>query len=133
MSKVTKTSIKRTAVAQMYREGLESCANAGYLEKLAIIGGEDPYELGILSTDEKLLPAITYPNIVNYLLFTPSPYTADDLKSYKGLQAYNLMCCGWVRDCQARKFGYKCLVKCKVCTILTMFDVMYSSYVDLHI
>ena len=51
---------------------------------------------------------------MDYLLFTPSPYTADDLRSYKGLHAYNKMCCGWVRDCQARKFG-KCLVKCKVC------------------
>ena len=29
----------------------------------------------------KLLPTITNPDIVNYLLFTPSPYTADDLKS----------------------------------------------------
>ena len=25
----------------------------------------------------KLLPTITHPDIVNYLLFTPSPYTAD--------------------------------------------------------
>ena len=100
---------------------------------MALIGGEDPYELVILSTDGKLLPAITYPDIVNYPLFTPSPYTADDLKSYKGLQAYNQMCCGWVRDRQARKFGDKCLVKCKVCTIITMFDVMYAGYVDLHI
>ena len=34
------------------------------------------------NTDRKLLPAITHPDIVYYLLFTPSPYTADDLKSY---------------------------------------------------
>ena len=66
MSKVTKTSIKCAAAAQQYREGLEPSVKARYLEKLAIIGGEDPYELGILSTDEKLLPAITYPDIVNY-------------------------------------------------------------------
>ena len=118
---------------KVQRRPIEPSAMARYLEKLALIGGEDPYELGILSTDEKLLPAITYPDIVNYLLFTPSPYTADDLKSYKGLQAYNQMCCGWVWDRQARKFGDKCLVKCKVCTIITMFDVMYAGYVDLHI
>ena len=61
-------------------------------EKLTLIGGEDPYELGILSTDGTLLPAFTYPYIVNYLLFTPSPYTAYDLKSYKGIQAYNQRC-----------------------------------------
>ena len=126
MSKVTKASIKCAAAAQKYREGLEPSAKARYLEKLALIGGEDPYELGILSTDEKLLPAITYPDIVNYLLFTPSPYTADDLKSYKGLQAYNQMCCGWVRDRQARKFGDKCLVKCKVCTIICLMLCMQA-------
>ena len=50
-------------------------------KKMSIIGDEDPYELGILSTDEKLLPAITYHDIMNYLRFTSSPYTADDLKS----------------------------------------------------
>ena len=68
-----------------------------------------------MNTDEKLLPAITNPDIVNCLLFTPSPYTADDLKSYIELQACNQMCCGWVRDRQDRKFNAKCRVKCKVC------------------
>ena len=57
---------------------------------------------------------------VGNLLFTPSPYTSADLKGYKGLQACNQMCCGWVRDRQNRKFGDKCLVKCKVCTMLCM-------------
>ena len=80
----------------------------------------------LLSTDEKLLPAITYPDIVNYLLLTPSPYTSDNLKSYKGLHAYNQICCGCVRDRHARKFGDQCLVKCKVC-------IIYASDVDLYI
>ena len=105
------------------------CECTIYKNKLAIIGGEDPYELGILSSDEKLMPAIKYPDIVNYLLFTPRPYTSDDMKSYKGLQAYNQMCFGWVRDCQARKFGDKCLVKCNVCIMYHL----YASYVDLLI
>ena len=43
----------------------------------------------MLSEDVKLLPKITYPDFVNYLVFSPSPYTSDDLKSYKGLEAYN--------------------------------------------
>ena len=133
MSKVITTSIKCAAAAHKYREGLEPSAKARYLQKLALIGGKDPCELGILLTDEIILPAITYPDIVNYLLFTPSPYTTDDLKSYNGLQSYKQMCCEWVRDRQARKFGDKCLVKCKVCTIITMLDVRYASYVDLHI
>ena len=65
----------------MYIKGLQPSAKARYLErkKLAVSGGENLYELGIQM--RKLLPAITNPDIVNYLLFTPSPYTADDLKS----------------------------------------------------
>ena len=46
MSKVTKTLRKCAEVTQKYREGLEPEAMAYYLEKLAIIGGKDPYELG---------------------------------------------------------------------------------------
>ena len=44
---VTHTSIKCAAASQMYRKGLEPSAKAQYLETLPIIGGEDPYELGI--------------------------------------------------------------------------------------
>ena len=60
----------------MYRKGLEPSAKARYLEKkMAMIGGENLYELGIQMI--KLLPAITNPDIMNYLLFTPSPYTVN--------------------------------------------------------
>ena len=80
MAKASIAAAKCAEAALKYREALEPDAKARYLEKLEIIGGEDPYELGSLSSDEKLLPAITYPDIVNYLVFTPSTYTAEDLK-----------------------------------------------------
>jgi hypothetical protein len=64
--------------------------------------------------DVKLLPKITYPDIVNYLVFSPSPYTSDDMKSYKGLDAYNQFVCGWVREKTTRIIDDKCLVKAKV-------------------
>jgi hypothetical protein len=35
---------------------------------------------------------------VNYLLYTPSKYTTEDFKAYKGLDAYNQLVCGWVRE-----------------------------------
>ncbi|KAL3883718.1 hypothetical protein ACJMK2_029954 [Sinanodonta woodiana] len=41
------------------------------------------------SEDESLLPSVTYPDIVNYLVFSPRTYSSEDLKSYKGLDAYN--------------------------------------------
>ena len=69
-----------------------------YKEKLKIINDQDPYELSknLLSRDPELLPTIEYPDNVNYLVFSPSPFTKDDLKAYKELKAYNQFLCGWV-------------------------------------
>ena len=42
--------------------------------------------------------SISYPDKVNYLEFRPSLYSADDVKAYKSLKAYNQVTEGWVRD-----------------------------------
>ena len=113
MSKVTE---KQLLKARTYREGLDKASRERYDGKLQLICGEDPYEMGKTCWSEKveLLPQITYPDIVNYLVFTPSPYTAEDLKCYKGLDAYNQFVCGWVRETVARTVDNKSLVKAKV-------------------
>ena len=78
---------------------LESLVQNRYDGKLKIIGGNDRYDLTVWSDNVDLLPGVTYIAIVNYLLHTKSPYTADDHKSYKGLDAYyNMFVCGWVRE-----------------------------------
>ena len=41
---------------------------------------------------------MTYPDIVNYFIFTPSPYTFKVMKAYKSLEAYNQVLNGWVQD-----------------------------------
>ena len=87
---------------------------ARYEDKLKIIGGSDPYELKSFSTDVKCLPTVSYPDIVNYLVFTPSPYTLDDLKCYKGLEAFNQFVCGWVSGLSTVVINGKHLVKAKV-------------------
>ncbi|CAC5409061.1 unnamed protein product [Mytilus coruscus] len=99
-----------------YKDGLDSQEKARYEGKLQLIDDEDPYEMtaSMFSEDVKLLPKVTYPDIVNYLVFPPSPYTSDDLKSYKGLEAYNQFVCGWVRDKATQVINNKCLVKAKV-------------------
>ena len=97
-----------------YRDTLESLVRNRYDGKLKIIGGNDPYDLTGWSDNVDLLPGVTYIDIVNYLLHTKSPYTADDLKSYKGLEAYNLFVCGWVRERTAIAFDDNIVVTAKV-------------------
>ncbi|WAR08655.1 hypothetical protein MAR_018613, partial [Mya arenaria] len=75
---------------------LEPVVSARYGEKLKLIAGTDPYTLPTWSPDVKSLPAVTYPDIVNFLVYSPSAYTLDDLNCYKGLEANNQIFCGWV-------------------------------------
>ncbi|CAK6974446.1 uncharacterized protein LOC112843172 [Scomber scombrus] len=112
--KPPKSSSKCVVDAKAYREGLGPQEKERYLEKLRFIGGADPYELASsswINDDPESLPSIAYPDIVNYLVFSPSPYTAEDLKSYKSLEAYNQMVCGWVREMQYQVINDRCHIK----------------------
>jgi hypothetical protein len=94
MAKVFKKRVK----SLKYRDELNYAERARYDGNLNLLSGEDPYEMlpSEFSDDVKLLPKITYPDIVNYLVFSSSPYTSDDLKNYKGLDTHNQFVCGWV-------------------------------------
>ena len=71
-----------------------------YNEKTVLIENKDPYTLSEneFSADLDNFPSISYPDIVNYLVFRPSPYSADDMKAYKSLEAYHQITEGWVRN-----------------------------------
>ena len=71
-----------------------------YDEKTELIENKDPYTSSEneFSVDFDNFPSISYPDIVNYLVFRPSPYSADDMKAYKSLETYNQVIEGWVRD-----------------------------------
>ena len=86
-----------------------------YVEKIAVIG-EDPYKIskGEFSSSPDILPSITYPDIYNYLVVNPSPYSKEELKAYKSLDAYNQFVCGWVREIVSLVQSDNCLVKAKV-------------------
>ena len=83
-----------------YINGLDNESRARYVEKISIIGGKDPHDLPkhMWTNDVDLFLSVTYPDIVNYLLFVTSAYTMEELQSYKGLEAYNQFVSGWVHN-----------------------------------
>ena len=91
-----------------------------YHDKLRLINGEDPYERPKKdwNFDPNSLPAIAYPDIVNYCVYSQSAYTLNDLKGYKSLEAYNQFICGWVSDVCAREVSGHVVVTARVSVTL---------------
>lgn len=115
-----KRKLTSAALCVAYRDGLPENEKYRYVEKLALIDGRDPYDISVWSSDESLLPAVTYRDIINYLVFSPSPYTAEDLRCYKGLEAYNQFVCGWVRDVAWCKINDLHVIVAKVRSVLRL-------------
>ena len=90
----------RASSETAYVDSLDQLHLKRYKEKLSLIGGLDPYAVPRDSVvfDVAAFPKVTYPDIVNYLVFGPSPFTMEDMRAYKSLEAYNQFVCGWVRD-----------------------------------
>ena len=91
---------KASLSKSLYFNSLDQVNSRRYREKLSLIDGLDPYAVAKDSVffDVDAFPGVTYPDIVNYLVFNPSPFTMEDRRAYKSLEAYNQFVCGWVRD-----------------------------------
>ena len=105
--------------ASDYMQKLDLPTRKRYKENLKVIHGVDPYciEGDDANSTEATLPDITYADVVNYLVFCPSPYTAEDMKSYKSLEAYNQVLKGWVTKVKVYWHA------CKVAVIQGQVDV----------
>ena len=81
---------------QQYVDTLDGLSRQRYLDKLRMIDGVDPYTLpsGSWTKDEASFPAVSYPDIANYLIFGKSFYFMDDMKAWKSLEAYNQLTSG---------------------------------------
>ena len=76
-------------------------AKERYQEKLALIGGFDPYESSRSDWEDDVenWPTISCIHIGMYLLVTPSPYSGNDLLNYKSMDCF---LSGWVREILVR-------------------------------
>ena len=100
-------------------------ASKRYSEKIALIGGCDPYSIkkNDLSYDINVYPGITYLDIVNYLLFTQSAYTSDELRNHKSLAAYSQFVSGWIQEIHCKIFE-------KLGKTLVIANVMHSQHLN---
>ena len=80
---------------------LPSNALARYKYKIIPVGQDPetmPPDIWVSYDNASIYPEVTYPDIYNYLISAPPPYTGDQLKAYKGLEAYIYFKDGWVRS-----------------------------------
>ena len=78
----------------------------------------DPY--GIVEnwkSDAKLMPDVSWGDMYNYLVNSPSEYTHNNLKAYKSLEAFNFFVCNHVQDIYYNEIAKEsefCIIKRKV-------------------
>ena len=114
-----------------YFESLDPPSHKRYTEKISVIGGIDPYAIKSEKFDCNIenFPAVTYPDIVNYLIFGSSPFTANQLKAYKSLEACNQVIEEWVRDVKVYLYEDKRFVIGKVVTFVRIHSYFFFSTV----
>ena len=88
-----------------YYSELHGEAKTRYKDKIRLISYEkDPFcHLEVVNSSLHGLqwyewPDVTYPDVYNYLINTPSFCTHEQLKAYKSMDGYNLYSSGWVSD-----------------------------------
>ena len=85
-----------------YFNELQKEDKAKYKHKLTLTNGQLLPDLyGIvenMKTDVKLIPDISWGDMYNYQVNSPSEYTYDNVKAYRSLEAFNFFTCNHVQD-----------------------------------
>ena len=94
------TQRERVPSLRGYRDSLSAENRQMYDDKLKFTAGIDPYAVSdnFYSQSMDEWPEVEFPDIVNYLLFSTSKFTNEQLKAYKSLQSYQYFVAGWVRS-----------------------------------
>ena len=102
-----------------YFSSLDSETKTRYIKKMKDYGlDSDPLlYAGTWSRDQRMWPQVTYPDVCNYLVFTRSAYTNEEMKAFKSMEAYKYVVAGYVSEVESQpiknKRGYQ-VVRAKV-------------------
>ncbi|KAH7936324.1 hypothetical protein HPB52_021423 [Rhipicephalus sanguineus] len=80
-----------------YYSDLIGSARIRYEEKVQMCDGIDPYTLrphADTTTDVNTLPEVTHGDILNYLVYSSSFATLQEMKAFKSLEAHNYFTSG---------------------------------------
>lgn len=114
-------------VCSEYVKSLPPDVRKRYSAKTSVIGC-DPYNIAAtgLERDVTKWPHVGFLDVMNYLIFSPSPYTSEQLKKYKSLDAYKFFQDGWIRQILHKKINGVHLIRAKVniTSTLAIYDVM---------
>ena len=96
---------------------LDDVHKTRYMKKLKQAGlCHDPYSIPpgmfIAMNEATVIPDMSYPDICNYLVYTKSEYTAEDMKAHKSLAAYSYFVSGFVSPLHYYCYHYFFLCFC---------------------
>ena len=111
-----------------YRESLPPDVRLRYDRKIECIS-VDPYDVPANKFDGNVSkwPDVAYIYVVNYLIFSQSAYTKEELKKYKSLAAYKLFQDGWIRQILHKVIGELHLFRAKVFIKIIIINVVVIS------
>ena len=121
-----KTTNTMDKLESTYFSKLDLKAKERYKEKIKLIENVDPCTLQKEAFTENIdcFLKVTYPDIVNYFLFAPSPLTKKQWKVYKSLKSYSHFVSGWVEDVGVKLFKNSMLLQGRVnYTFFTSFNL----------
>lgn len=96
----------KPAFHEAYYAELIGPAHVRYQEKVKLCDDVDPYSLrpGADTTmNVSAFPEFPHGDIVNYLVFSASFATLEEMKAYKSLEAHNYVTSGWVKALSAKR------------------------------
>lgn len=98
---------KKKQDIKLYKESLLGEELKRYEEKIVLCKNVDPYTLDLDSTHEvpSLYPRITYGHLYNYIVFTKSYATQNQMMNFTSLNCYNNFTSGLVQAIRVLKLG----------------------------